>query len=57
MYRDFHVFQNNALHTDALSRDDDDNDDNDEDVVLQIPSEKLSVQFGTWISGMRSQFL
>lgn len=31
MYRDFHVFQNNALHTDALSRDDD-------DVVLQIPS-------------------
>lgn len=38
MYRDFHLFQNNALHTDALSRDDDD-DDNDGDNVLQIPSQ------------------
>ena len=41
MYRDFHVFQNNALHTDALSRDD------VNDVVLQIPSLKLTMQFGT----------
>ncbi len=46
MYRDFHVFQNNALHTDALFRDDDDDDD-DDDVVLQIPSQKLTMQFGT----------
>lgn len=42
MYRDFHLFQNNALHTDALSKDDDDDGD-----VLQIPSQKLSMQFGT----------
>lgn len=39
MYRDFHIGQNNALHTDALSNDDDD--------ILQIPSQKLSMQFGT----------
>lgn len=31
MYRDFHIGQNNALHTDALSNDDDDD-------ILQIPS-------------------
>lgn len=43
MYRDFHLFQNNALHTDALSRDDDE-DDGD---VLQIPSQKLFMEFGT----------
>lgn len=50
MYRDFHLFQNNALHTDALSRDDGDD-------VLQIPSQKQSMQFGTWIDRVISQFL
>lgn len=49
MYRDFHIGQNNALHTDALSNDDDD--------ILQIPSQKLSMQFGTWINRVRSQFI
>lgn len=44
MYRDFHLVQNNALHTDALSRDE---DGDDEDDGLQSSSQKLSVQFGT----------
>lgn len=41
MYRDLSICQNNALHTDALSRTIDDEN------VLQIPSQKMSMQFGT----------
>lgn len=36
MYRDFHIGQNNALHTDTWSNDGDDDDDDDD--ILQIPS-------------------